>query len=65
MTMTIFAVIDFHFQGVVYFDSCVLGWRCVFKRWCANRSSQEGDTLTKYLGEVMDPIVEFVLIKSG
>lgn len=49
----------------MYFDSCVLGWQCVFKRWCANRSSQEGDTLTKYLTQVMDPVIEFVLIKSG
>ena len=52
-------------QGIVYFDSAVLGWRPVVGKWLTDREDQEGKCLLKYFEQIMDSVVEFVLHKSG
>ncbi len=49
----------------MYFDSSVLSWRAVFERWCVGRASRETATLSNYLSHVMEPILDFVLVKAG
>lgn len=52
-------------QGIVYFDSAVLGWRPVVGKWLADREEQEAKCLLKYFEQIMDSVMEFVLHKSG
>lgn len=52
-------------QGVVYFDSAVLGWRPVVGRWLSGRDKRESQCMLKDFEQIMDSVVEFVLIKSG
>lgn len=52
-------------QGLVYFDRNVLSWTAVFECWAVGRSSREITTLNKYLVNIMDHILDFVLIKAG
>ena len=52
-------------QGIVYFDSAVLGWRPVVKRWLTDRDEHESKCLRKYFEQIMDSILEFVLHKTG
>ena len=58
-------VSHFVLQGVVYFDSGVLGWRPVVGAWLATRSPNEAQCLNKYFGQIMDQVVDFVLQKAG
>lgn len=52
-------------QGIVYFDSAVLGWRPVVSTWLADREQPESQCLLKYFEQIADSVVEFVLHKSG
>lgn len=56
---------SFRLQGIVYFDSNVLGWRPCVGSWLAGRNEQEAQCVVKYFEQIMDVIVEFVLHKTG
>ncbi len=51
-------------QGIVYFDTNVLGWKPVVEVWLSIRNPQEAQCLRKYFQQIMDSIVDYFTHKS-